>query len=394
MQILIVDDETVIREGIQRTLHNRFPQYRIHHAANAEQAISLLHEHRIHIVLTDILMPGMTGLELMNVSRHRHPHLKWVVISAYSEFAYAQEAVRLGAKDYLLKPIGKEMLTEMIDKLSMEIVKETELTEEAEVLKRNRKYLQEAVFQRFAAGLDTGRIDMGPIIDQHPHFRLIMVKMESDKPVRLENFIIENVMAELIERYGRGFVTVHDSQSLLGLITLQNEASLPELLSELRTHLIKYLRVPFQIMHTERIQHFEAVPEEVQRMRQASTIQIYEHYVSGGDRAVEVAQQYIRSHYQEELSLEKVAAIVYLNPVYFSQLFKQKTGQGFKEYVIQLRLDQAKLLLANPKLKLADIAERIGYKDMRHFTQVFRKKYGVTPSEFRQGSGVHTLDSC
>ncbi|NHW34671.1 response regulator [Paenibacillus aceris] len=384
MDILIVDDETVIREGIQRALQTRFPEHQVHLAANAEQAVSLLRSHRIQIVLTDILMPGMTGLELMNMSRSRHPHVKWVVISAYSEFSYAQEAVRLGAKDYLLKPIGKEVLSDMIRKLGEEIARETELIEEAELLKANRKYLQEAVFQRFAQGLDTGRIDMGPFMEQHPYFHLIMVKMESDKAVYLENFIIENVLLELIERYGKGFVTVHDSKSLLGLVTLPEAALLPVLVDELRSHLVKYLKVPFQIMSSEKIDRIEAVPAEVQRMRQVSTTQVYEHHASGSDRSVDVALQYIRTHYHDDLSLEKVAAIVYLNPVYFSQLFKQKTGQGFKEYVTHLRLEQAKQLLRNPKLKLADVAERIGYQDMRHFSQVFRKKYGVTPSEYRQ----------
>ncbi|MDQ0918353.1 response regulator [Paenibacillus sp. V4I5] len=384
MDILIVDDETVIREGIQRTLQNRFPEHKVHLAANAEQAVTLLRSHQIHIVLTDILMPGMTGLELMNMSRSRHPHVKWVVISAYSEFAYAQEAVRLGAKDYLLKPIGKEVLIEMISKLSEEVTRDTELIEEAELLKTNRKYLQEAVFQRWAQGLDTGRIDMGPFMEQHPYFHLIMVKMETDKPVFLENFIIENVLLELIERYGKGFVTVHDSKSLLGLVTLPEGGSMTLLVDELRSHLVKYLKVPFQMMSSELIDCFQAVPAEVQRMRQASTTQVYEHHASGSDRSIEVALQYIRTHYHADLSLEKVASIVYLNSVYFSQLFKQKTGQGFKEYVIHLRLEQAEQLLMNPKLKLADVAERIGYHDMRHFSQVFRKKYGVTPSEYRQ----------
>ncbi|MEW9699415.1 response regulator [Paenibacillus sp. SI8] len=391
MDILIVDDENVIREGIQRTLNNRFPQYQIHLAANAEQAMTLLRNHPIRLVLTDILMPGMTGLELMNMSRSRHPHVKWVVISAYSEFAYAQEAVRLGAKDYLLKPIGKEVLSEMIEKLSEEIIRESEWTEEAQLLKTNLRYLQEAVFQRWALGLDTGRIDMQPFVEQYPNFHLIMVKMESDKVVHLENFIIENVLLELIERFGKGFVTMHDNKSLLGLVTLPQGASVSELVDELRGHLIKYLKVPFQIMFTERIDRFQAVPAEVQRMRQASTTQVYEHYANGSDRSIEVAQQYIRTHYHADLSLEKVAAIVYLNPAYFSQLFKQKTGQGFKEYVIHLRLEQAKQLLMNPKMKLADIAERIGYQDMRHFSQVFRKKYGVTPSEYRQENSVSTL---
>ncbi|MFX3636502.1 MAG: response regulator [Candidatus Pristimantibacillus sp.] len=384
MNILIVDDEKVIREGIQRTLSNRFPQYNIFLASNPEEAVVQLRNKRMDIVLTDILMPGMSGLELMSLTSSHYPQMKWVVISAHSEFAYAQEAVRLGAKDYLLKPIGKEVLVEMIDKLSVEVTREKELIEESELLKTNRNFLREAVFQRWASGLDIGRIDMKPFMERHPCFHLIMVKMDSDKVVQLEHFIIENVLNELINRYGNGFVTIHDNKSLLGLITLQEDHLLQRLLEELRKHLIKYLRVPFQIMHTDMIDDIHGVPAEVQRMRQASSTQVYEHYASGGDQAIEVALQYIRTHYHADLSLEKVAAIVYLNPVYFSQLFKQKTGLGFKEHVIALRLEHAKQMLLNPKLKIADVAERIGYQDMRHFSQLFRKKYGETPSEFRR----------
>ncbi|MNI08118.1 HTH-type transcriptional activator Btr [compost metagenome] len=383
MDILIVDDEAVIRNGIQRTLKNRFPNGRMHLAANAEEALLVLHQHHIHIVLTDILMPNMTGLELMDISRKKHPHVKWVVISAHSEFSYAQEAVRLGAKDYLLKPIGKEMLTAMIEKLSDEVAKDTEFTEEAQLLKTSQKYLREAVFQRWASGLDIGRMDVTPFMESYPSFYLVMVKMESDKVVQLEHFIIENILSELIERFGKGFVTIQDNKSLLGLVTLKEDYKLKQLLDELRAYLIRCLRVPFQIIHSELIDHYKSVPIEVQRMIQASAIQVYEHYEAGGGQAVDVALRYIQTHYQEDLSLEKVASIVYLNAVYFSQLFKQKTGQGFKEYVIQLRLEHAKLLLNNPLLKLADIAQRIGYQDMRHFSQLFRKKYGVSPSEFR-----------
>ncbi|MBB3110758.1 two-component system response regulator YesN [Paenibacillus phyllosphaerae] len=393
MDILIVDDETVIREGIMRTLHNRFPDYRLHLASNPEEAAALLRQHRIHIVLTDILMPGMTGLELMSLSTKLYPHVKWVVISAYSEFAYAQEAVRLGAKDYLLKPIGKDMLVAMIEKLGAEVAQENEQTEEAELLRRGRKFLREAVFQRWASGLDIGGLDLHSFMESYPHFQLLMVKMESDKVVHLEHFIIENVLGELIERYGQGFVTTYDGKSLIGLVKLREGAQLTSLTDELRSHLGRYLKVPFQMMHTERITELQHVPAEVQRMRQASSTQVYEQMASGSDRAIEVALQYMKANYHTDLSLEKVASVVYLNPVYFSQLFKQKTGSGFKEYVIALRLEQAKQLLMNPKLKLAEVCERIGYQDMRHFSQVFRKKYAVTPSEYRQAHSVQAAES-
>ncbi|MFC4100602.1 response regulator [Paenibacillus xanthanilyticus] len=392
MDILIVDDETVIREGIMRTLHNRFPDHTLHLAANPEEAAALLRRHRIHIVLTDILMPGMTGLELMNLSGKLYPHIKWVVISAYSEFAYAQEAVRLGAKDYLLKPIGKEVLVAMIEKLTAEVAAETEQTEEAEQLRRSRKFLREAVFQRWASGLDIGGLDMSSFMESHPHFQLVLIKMESDKIVHLEHFIIENVLGELIGKYGTGFVSTFDGKSLLGLVTPRDGEQLSSLVDELRSHLSRYLKVPFQIMHSGVMTDVQDVPAEVRRMRQASSTQVYEQVAGGGDRAIEVALQYMKTHYHADLSLEKVASVVYLNPVYFSQLFKQKTGSGFKEYVIQLRLEQAKQLLQNPKLKLAEVCERIGYQDMRHFSQVFRKKYAVTPTEYRQSFALQAGD--
>ncbi|MCI3924692.1 response regulator [Paenibacillus sp. TRM 82003] len=384
MNILVIDDETVIREGIERTLRNRFPEHAVYLASRPEEAVTLLRKHPIHIVLTDILMPEMSGLDLMKIARPRHPNVKWVVISAHSEFAYAQEAVRLGAKDYLIKPIGKDAIADMITKLSAEIEREAEVTEELELLRENRKLLREAAFQRWALGLDMGRIDMRPFMENYPSFHLVLVKMQGDTVKQLEHFIIENVLSELIEKYGDGFVLNYDSKSLLGLARPRSDASFAELLEQLRGHLLRCLRVPFQILHSVRIDDYNDVPERMEELRQASDTQTYEHYAGGGDEAVEVALQYMNAHYREELTLEKLASIVYLHPVYFSQLFKQKTGSGFKEYIIQLRLEQSKRLLLNPRLKLADVAERIGYQDMRHFTQLFRKKFGMTPTEYRQ----------
>lgn len=383
MNILIVDDESVIREGIKRTIQNAYPQYGIYLAANPDEAVQMLRSRPIDIVLTDILMPGMTGLELMQLSKASYPHVKWVIISAYSEFAYAKEAVRLGAMDYLLKPIGKDMLLDMIGKLELKIGSEAEIVQESKVLKTNLKFLREAVFQRWASGMDIGGMDIDSINVNHPQFQLIMVKMESDKVVHLEHFIIDNVLTELMSQYGKGFVTSFDTKSVLGLITMNEEASIKDMLEQFRIHLKKYLRVPFQILHTEVLYDFNAIPNEVQRMHQDSISHEFEYYATGGSQVIEVALQYIKTYYNTDLTLEKVASIVYLNPVYFSQVFKQKTGFGFKEYVIHLRMEQAKQLLLNPQLKLVDISERIGYQDVKHFTQVFRKRFNVTPTEYR-----------
>lgn len=394
MNILIADDERVIREGIKRTIKHLYPEYQVFVATRAEEAVKVLEEQRIHIVLTDILMPGMNGLEFMKISKRRYPYVKWVVISAHSEFSYAQEAIRLGARDYLLKPIGKNKLEEIINNLTLEIQKDNDISRQGERLKASLRFLREGVFQRLASGLDIGNLDIGPFIEDYHNFYLVMVQLDpGEKSARLEHFIVENVLSELIELHGNGFVVNFDRQSLLGLVTLRENERIEPFQEELRAHLNHYLKMPFQILHSGLSYDFNTVPQVVKRMREASASQAFEAepLKGSGEKAIDVALHFIREHYNEDLSLEKMASVVFLNPAYFSQLFKQKTGQGYKEYVTSLRLEQAKLLLLNPKLKLAEIAERVGYQDMRHFTQMFRKKFQLTPTEYRQQQNINIL---
>lgn len=384
MNILIADDESVIREGVERTILAQFPSFNVWLASDASEAANVMERTPIDVVLTDILMPGLSGLEFMRVSRRKYPNVKWVVISAHSEFSYAQKAVQLGARDYLLKPIGKQRLAELMETLQAEVAQEKEASRDGALLRNGLKYLREAVFQRLAAGLDIGKLDLQPFSERHPSYYLIMVTLDAGSSnVHLEHFIVENVLAELADMRGDGFVVSIDRQSLLGLITLTEEDAIGKLLTDLKAHLKHYLKIPFQVLYSERLTDIRDVPSVVSHFRQASASEKFETLESGGDKAIEIALQYIQAHFAEDLSLEKVASVVFLNPAYFSLLFKQKTGQGYKDYVTSLRLEQAKSLLSGSELKLMDIAERIGYNDVRHFTQMFRKKYDMTPTEFR-----------
>lgn len=399
MNILVVDDESIIRDGIERTIQRNFPEHCVYQASSPEAAVELLTEISFSLVLTDVLMPGMTGLELMEISRKRHEQTKWVVISAYSEFAYAKEALRLGAKDYLLKPIGKETLVSKIEELTQEIAREQEQSHERSsekrMLARNLHFLREGLLARLAAGLDLTGIDLSPITEQHPSFYLIMVRLESDQGMRLEHFIVSNVLNELIDRCGHGFVTSMDMRSLLGLVTFHVQEGPHGLVEQLRTHLKRYLKIPFQVLCSACIQNIAEVPQQVQQLHKSAASQVYDHYATGGEQAIKVALQYMHSNFAAELSLEKVASIIYLNPVYFSQLFKQKTGKGFKTYITDFRLGRAMKMLKESELKIGDIAERVGYPDVRHFSQIFRKKAGMTPSDYRlqHGQISEELDS-
>ncbi|WP_379133208.1 helix-turn-helix domain-containing protein [Paenibacillus sp. sgz500958] len=93
---------------------------------------------------------------------------------------------------------------------------------------------------------------------------------------------------------------------------------------------------------------------------------------------------YIGQKYKEELSMEQSAEYVNLSPHYFSKLFKQHAGETFIDYVTRLRMNEAKLLIAEERLSLKEICYEVGYKDPNYFSRVFKKATGVTPSEYRQ----------
>lgn len=95
-------------------------------------------------------------------------------------------------------------------------------------------------------------------------------------------------------------------------------------------------------------------------------------------------KQYIEEHYSEEISLESVSAIAFMNPYYFSSFFKKHTKQNFKQYVTEIRMKQAVSLLRQTDLMVYEIAEKVGYNNARHFSDMFKKHYGKLPMEYKQ----------
>ncbi|WP_059051149.1 response regulator transcription factor [Paenibacillus senegalimassiliensis] len=93
--------------------------------------------------------------------------------------------------------------------------------------------------------------------------------------------------------------------------------------------------------------------------------------------------QYVEQHYQADLSLQEIAAQFYVSREYVSRKFKQEFGINFSDYLSQYRIDKAKLLMANPNLKLHEIGEMVGFRDVKYFSKVFKKLTGESPRDFR-----------
>ena len=100
-------------------------------------------------------------------------------------------------------------------------------------------------------------------------------------------------------------------------------------------------------------------------------------------QAIVKALEYIEQNYQRSIKLADVAESVYLNPVYFSHVFKQQMGIRFVDYLADYRIEKAIVLMQDPTLTIHAIATSVGFFSSRYFAETFKKRKGMTPSEFR-----------
>ena len=113
--ILAVEDESILRERLVKLLVDYRFAGAVYSAANGCEAMEKIETHKPHVVISDIVMPGMSGIELMQCCHQQHPEIEFILLSGHKEFSYAQQAVQCRAANYLLKPLVVNELFETLD---------------------------------------------------------------------------------------------------------------------------------------------------------------------------------------------------------------------------------------------------------------------------------------
>lgn len=239
MKLLIADDEDVIRKGVAKyiKLHtDRFSQ--IYEAENGQEALDLLVKFQPELLLLDVQMPLKSGLEVMKEAKKAGLHPITIILSGYDDFKYAQEAIRFGAREYLLKPVRAADILECLNRLADECIgpKERENTSE---------------------------------------------EQEQENPL------------------------------------------------------------------------------------------------------IKKAKDYMLEHYAEDISLSEVAEHLGISSGYLSTLMNQNLKCGFVDYMNWVRIDRACCYLEQDFLKNYEIAYKVGFRDEKYFSKVFKKIKGMTPKEYR-----------
>ncbi len=238
MKVLIVDDEIYMVEYLRDLLDwGAYGFDTVLTATGGSLARDLLIRHRPELLITDVKMPRISGLDLSRLIAEGGGKTKIIIISSYSDFEYSRQALRSGVSEYLVKPIVKQDLTDTLDRI---------------------------------------------------------------------------------------------------------------------------------------------FPGKGQPERAGESLAI-----------VEQVKAYVREHYDQALSLNILGDYVHLHPAYLSKLFKEVTGENFLSYVTEVKMEKAAELLENTDQKVYEVMKRVGYQKSQHFSSLFRKKYGMTPKEYRQMKRRH-----
>ena len=247
-KILIADDEAIERNALQEILQTSLGHIAdIRTAKDGPNAVEVATLWKADVILMDIEMPGMNGVEATASIKRSLPDCQVVFVTAYGLFEYAQEAIRLGVSDYILKP-----------------------AEDADVLAAVRS----AISRREASATPA---------------------VHSPAPC------------------GDGALLPTDKNS--------------KIMQQVQSHLEK--------------------------------------------------------NYRQDISLESLSQTLNFSPFYFSKLFKQHFGVTFVEYLTDIRIKVAKQILADPTKSAKDIGEMVGYPNSNYFVKLFKKKTGMTPTEYR-----------
>ena len=378
MKVMLVDDEPFIMQGLEVLIDWNALGYEIvKMASNGGEAYEYLKSEQVDMVISDISMPVMTGLDLLK--RIREEGLSdayFVILSGYNDFKYAQQAIRYASMDYLLKPIDREELTDILKRAARMRESEHDETGMTAVLRALRTFRSDQDIKTYGDEINV------------PQVRIMLLKEQLDSLIAAveQNDITEiNRSVDVLydETLDRGMSTdVFDLNlnyllfRLIHLAVEQDESvDQEEVLSYISDNVYESGEIRGSRTHLKRFAISYA--EYLVQLRKN---------VSRG--ILQEIEREIRANFADNLTLKDLSRKYYVNSSYLGQLFKKKYDQSFKDYLCSVRISEAASMLLKTDEKIPVIAEKVGYKDTDYFIQKFIELKGCTPAKYRRNSGL------
>ena len=198
-RVLLVDDEEEIRTGISRKIDWAALGFTlVGEAGNGEEALELAEQMRPDVVLTDIKMPFMDGLELCRRLRQSLPAAKLVVFSGFDDFEYARQAVGMGVSEYILKPINAPELMEVLTKLRTQLDSQRLERRDMETLRRRYEESLPVLRELFYTRLLSGQLSPAQVQDRAARYEIELAPVLSVQSFLTEHFAMEGCAARVV----------------------------------------------------------------------------------------------------------------------------------------------------------------------------------------------------
>ena len=470
-KILIADDEKLIRAGIKKLLSDSLDgDVTFFEAKNGIEALEICKSELPEVMLTDIRMPGMDGVELMkNVSQlEQKPAI--IVLSGFDDFSYAKAAIESGASSYILKPVEKEELVKSVEKALAGIRRNIQQKKEENL----RSLIDEGHFSediasdiaKFAKNgmycvticTSSCNCTVSSFLDGITHYVIeqkrgymtfIVAKDLLEKVInhptltncavgvsqistsvsdlrRIKRESLTAVFQKFFSQTGKGVFIFPEGRTELDFTDF--DAAYDKMIAnldllneeEVRNSLNKFL--DFTDLSQENAAEclyyaynkiksglFTRYPKftsadtylylkslMIENITQAATLKEWKAFIldyelyllellknqQGKYPYITVAVSYIREHFSDDITMATVANHVSMNYTWFSEKFKEQMGVNFNDYLKRFRMEQAKHLLEKGTFKVYEVAERCGFKDVKHFMKSFREMNGMSAGEW------------
>jgi len=322
MKILLVDDEHLINEGIKKIVGKQYPNIDVDAFSDPFAALEAMKRELPDLLITDIRMPGMTGLQLIENAKNLGTFV-YAVLTGLDDVPLLQQSIRLHVADYLIKPVNKQELFALIDRVRESIT----VNEKSEVNSLSTRFLMadkdETVFYELRDRL-----------------------LRSDQP--------ELVMEDFL-------VNAKRPMPFYEICKLTREMVSPETFGG------------------------ESDSEEDYAEKFMNWIRNYPVEPVVQSKDIQTILRYIENHYGENITLTDMAAQVYLQPNYLTTLFKKEVGIGFVQYLNRYRISEAcKIIYEHKDLSLSEVAQHCGFPSSRYFFTTFKKFAEISPGVFRE----------
>lgn len=407
MNILVVDDDNIIRKGLKKLIERLSEGYEvIADFKNGRDALEYIRDNQaeVDLVVTDIKMPKMTGIELIEkVNEECEKVPLFIVLSGYDEFSYVRDSMKLGACNYLLKPIKTEelekVLQEVEDRIGEKKNKESIIKISLDILKKD--FFKKILFSKKDMELNSDSILLDNIqLDENYVYKLIVVK-------KLEkNIVIANYVKMITEKYDcieHMMFNFKNSVYILFYFNKKLVDNIEEITNFISDNTDMFLTEgisPYILDTTEEVWELRKQAEIIKNINDNiySNNKIQKYYLGNSEKlseilsesnntsnntAIRLAKEYIVNNFNKNITLKDVADEVFLSQNYLSELFKKETGEGFYDFISKYRIRKAKEILITTNLKIYEVAEKVGYNDSITFGRAFKKITGVTPNSFR-----------